>query len=110
MHKCSAHVYGVALVSGTTQCAKLGIYGIFTVLLPCFGELIASCNGNFSHFSSLCQEKYNEMPVIISCKASISVVFLEYGYKYFFLNVRERTCKHLTYKRELLKSCEEPHL
>lgn len=52
MHKCSAHVHGVALVSGTTQeCVKLGIYGIFTVLLPCFGELIASCNGHFSHFS-----------------------------------------------------------
>lgn len=26
------------------------------------------------------------------------------------LNVRETTCKHLTCKSELLKSCEEPHL
>lgn len=36
-------------------------------------------------------------------KASILVVFLEYSYK--LLNFRGTTCKHLTCKSELLKSC-----
>jgi len=63
-------------------CVKLGVSGVSTALLPCVGEPIASCDGKLLSFSELHQEKYVGMPVIISCKVSLSVVFLEYCYTF----------------------------
>lgn len=82
-------------------CKTRRIWSLYCLALV--NQLLAVVE-NASHFSELHQEKYNEMPLIISCKASISVVFLECGYKYFF-KFQRNNLQDLTCKSELLKSC-----
>lgn len=54
-------------------------------------------------------QKYNETSLIISCKASVSVIFFEHVYKYFFKWQRYNSQASYS-ESEPLKSCAAKHV